>query len=154
MWSHQICMEDLNFSVYVGLTKCKRIQVYEGKNLIFLNLALHIWAFSHLCISNAASNCSYVHANLPRVLSHYVRKIHYTRYCLIFLQLFGRWHNTGFIGRITLACVNYMVLSHFHCLHYLMSSWNSLQSTPSLTFSLFLQGEEAAASRYSKYQVL
>lgn len=154
MWSHQICMEDLNFSVYVGLTKCKRIQVYKGENLIFLNLALYISAFSHLCISNAASNCAPMFMLIYPGFFHTVRKIHYTRYCLIFLQFFGRWHNTGFIGRITLACVNYMVLSHFHHLHDLMSSWNSLQSTLPLTSSLFLQGEEAAASRYSKCQVL
>lgn len=89
-------MEDHNFLVNVHLTNSKRMQykflgTVRGKNLIFLNLAFNVIQLSPaFALQSHFKLCSYVHIKASRGLSRYIRKIHYTRDCFIFLELFGR----------------------------------------------------------------
>lgn len=106
-------MEDHNFFVNVDLTDSKKIYykflgtVRGEKNPnTFLNLAFHIIQLSPaFTLQSCFKLCCYVHIKAFRGLSCYIRKTHYTRDCFIFLELFGRLYNIGFIGRIMLACV-------------------------------------------------
>lgn len=89
-------MEDNNFPVNVDLANSRRIQqkflgTLKGKKLIFLTLALRITQPSPpFALQSCFKPCSYIHSKASRGLSCYIRKIHYTRDCFIFLNCLER----------------------------------------------------------------